>query len=74
MHMPLMPPPPFMVSEVKTSNCWPRLGQGLASTQGHPHSWLQTPDLVRHFYGFENQDFSIIMLHFPPSSLGKKCI
>ena len=30
------------------------------------------PDLVRHFYGFENQDFSIIMLRFPPSSPGKE--
>lgn len=30
------------------------------------------PDFVRHFYGFENQDCSVIMLHFPPSSPRKE--
>ena len=42
-----------------------------ASSQLAPNTFY-LPDFVRHFYGFENQDCSIIMLQFPPSSPGKE--
>ena len=42
-----------------------------ASSQLAPNTFY-LPDFVRHFYGFEKQDCSVIMLHSPPSSPGKE--
>ena len=68
----LMSPLPLMVSEVETSNCWPRLGQWLAKTQGHPHGCskhLLFPWLCQTHSGFTVWESRLFNYYASPSSI-----